>query len=327
MSTSHLLPRWAAPLAAEDRYDHFCALVAEIAAARFGDDVARLDPEVGVLHGPDGLVAWMGNLAATCAGLPPSQWRLCIYSFLSWADDLQPARVANMLRTWTQVRGLLRVRLLAAAESGPDVGFEVVRRPLGAGACLGLVASLDGNTAPISVEHADEWGVDLDEAWHVAERNLRRYEVFEQTVYGGHGQVMVHLSGGMFTTGHALRLDELGLGVGEQGALVAAPNARELFVLPLGHDSAAHAALAMSETALRVHLTEPNPVSPSLYWFRAPGVLVPAVDMSDGSARVLEPAVVLGAGNATGAPMREDAAHEHSGEPSHPPRGSTSADG
>lgn len=310
MSTPSVLPRWASPLADTDRFERFCELVNDIAVTRFGRSVARLDPSTGVLRGPDGLVAWLGNLAHSCAGVPASEWRLCIYSFLAWADDLAPVKVLDLVCSWSRIRGLLRVRLLPTGVYGDDF----VTRPLGDRACVGLVANLDGNCLPIATDHAEQWDEPIDHAWRIAEANLRRWEGYHQRAYVGHGQVLFDLVGAMFTTGHALRLGELDLGIGSDGALVAAPTARELLVLPISPGPLAEAVAGMLAIAAHVRAEEPNGVSPSLYWYRGDGRLVPAVEAGSDGFRVVAPAAFAGDPEAASSQLRDDAGHEHPGE-------------
>ncbi len=136
-------------------------------------------------------------------------------------------RSADRLRDWTWARSRLRSRLQVKW----DPPWELLARSVDVQTNRIVALDHPAGCAPVSIDHAERWGVDTDEIWETAiaqsigQTGIRRYAV----------DAGVHrFEGGLFTSGITSDLRRrLPEPLGHLGALVTCPTARVTYVNPL----------------------------------------------------------------------------------------------
>ncbi len=282
-----LLPEWAQPFGDADAADEYWDLVCEIAHTRWGDDIT-LSYLWGRAEHSDGRVAQIHNIAKDAVGLDRRTQRNSLYNFFSMLDDMKRER--EQFRDWEWAAPRLRRRLQANWECP----WELVDEPVDPYTNWVVALASESGCAPVAAAWLDDWKVDAAEVWERATahsmrpKRLRRRKIHHVAALDGRPAALTFdktlhcFDGDMYTTGLAIDLtDRLPGQLGEDGALVVAPTAHQLYVMPIT-DLAEVPPLViplMVMSVLRQH-TEPNPVSRSVFWYREPGRLEPCMTYS-----------------------------------------------
>ena len=234
--------------------------------ARFGE--FELDEAQGTVTVSElDCVLGLSNLAQMCRSVDPEDWRLLVYSHMARLDDFAPEVLSELMGDYERVKGDLRVRVVSPnhLEHIDPVGDPL---PLGMFACLSV--ALDGATMPVDRSHFDQWGQDQDEVMAAALANtLEAEEVVATEIDEMKGRFTALSGDSLFTSALMLGSADDMPDVGEMGAVVAVPTARDVLVCPVRateefvDDSAAM--LAVSYTRF---LAGPNSVSPNALWWR-----------------------------------------------------------
>lgn len=254
-------PWWSA-----EKTRRFLSEVEEVVGARFGE--FELDEAQGTVTVSElDCVLGLSNLAQMCRSVDPEDWRLLVYSHMARLDDFAPEVLSELMGDYERVKGDLRVRVVSPnhLEHIDPVGDPL---PLGMFACLSV--ALDGATMPVDRSHFDQWGQDQDEVMAAALANtLEAEEVVATEIDEMKGRFTALSGDSLFTSALMLGSADDMPDVGEMGAVVAVPTARDVLVCPVRateefvDDSAAM--LAVSYTRF---LAGPNSVSPNALWWR-----------------------------------------------------------
>ncbi|WP_419923977.1 hypothetical protein [Candidatus Poriferisocius sp.] len=256
---------WAPWWSADDRR-RFLSEVEGVVGARFGE--YELDEAAGTVTVSDlDCVLGLSNLAQACRMADAEDWRLLIYSHMTRLDDFAPEALSELLGDYERVKGDLRVRVVSHnhIEHIDPVGDPL---PLGMFSCLSV--ALDGATMPVDRSHFDEWGEDQDEVMAAALANtLAAEEVVAAEIDELKGRFTALSGDSLFTSALLLGPADAMPDVGEMGAVVAVPTARDLLVCPI---SATEEFVDDSATMLAAgyvrFLSGPNSVSPNALWWR-----------------------------------------------------------
>ncbi|MFW2380781.1 MAG: hypothetical protein ACN4GZ_03405 [Acidimicrobiales bacterium] len=281
-----LLPEWAQSFNGADSANDYWDLVCEIAHSRWGTDIT-LNYLWGRIEHRDGRIAQIHNIAKDAVGLDRRTQRNGLYNFLSMVDDMK--RENELFSDWEWAAPRLRRRLQANWECP----WQLVDEPIDPYTNWVVAVAAESGCAPVAAAWLDKWQVGAAEVWERATaqsrhpRNLVRRKMHDVAGLNGHPALAfdstLHcFDGDMYTTGLATDLtDELPEPLGENGALVVAPTAHQLYVMPIADLAAVPPMVVplMVMSALRQH-TDTNPVTRSVFWYRGPNRLEPCVTHS-----------------------------------------------
>ncbi len=282
-----LLPQWAQPFDDAQAANDYWDLVCEIAHTRWGNDIT-LNYLWGRAEHTDGRIAQIHNLAKDAVGLDTLTQRTGLYNFFSMFDDMK--RENELFKDWEWVAPRLRRRLQANWECP----WQLVDDPIDPYTNWVVAIATESGCAPVAQAWLDDWGVNRAAVWARATRqsmhppNVRRRTINHVAGAGGNPALLTFdkalhcFDGDMYTTGLAADLTGLFAGqIGEYGALVCAPTAHQLYVMPIADLAEVPPVVVplMVMSILRQH-TEPNPVSRSVLWYRGPEQLEPCMTYS-----------------------------------------------
>ena len=234
--------------------------------ARFGE--FEIDEAAGTVTVSDlDCVLGLSNLAQTCRMADTEDWRLLIYSHMTRLDDFAPEALSELLGDYERVKGDLRVRVVSAhhTEHIEPVGDPL---PLGMFSCLSV--ALDGAAMPVDRSHFDQWDMDQHEVMAVALANtVAAEEVVATEVDELKGQFTALSGDSLFTSALMLGPADAMPEVGEMGAVVAVPTARDLLVCPIrATEEFVNDSATMLAAGYVRYLAGPNSVSPNALWWR-----------------------------------------------------------
>ncbi len=282
-----LLPEWAQPFDNADTANDYWDLVCEVAHTRWGDDIS-LNYLWGRAEHTDGWVAQIHNLAKDAVGLDSRTQRTGLYNFFSMFDDMK--RENQLFKDWEWAAPRLRRRLQANWECP----WQLLDDPIDPYTNWVVAIATESGCAPVAKAWLGDWDADESEVWARATRQsmlppkLRRRRINQVASVNGDPALLTFdrtlhcFEGDMYTTGLAADLtDRLPGLIGEFGALVVAPTAHQLYVMPVADLAEVPPVVVplMVMSILRQH-TEPNPVSRSVLWYRGPGRLEPCMTYS-----------------------------------------------
>jgi hypothetical protein len=283
-----LLPAWAQPFGDAAAADDYWDLVCEIAQLRWGDDIT-LSFLWGRAEHHDGRAVQIHNIAKDAVGLDRRTQRNALYNFFSMVDDIE--REHALFKKWEWAAPRLRRRLQANWECP----WELVDEPVDPHTNWVVAIASESGCAPVAAEWLNHWNVDAAQVWKRATaqsmrpRGLRRRVIDHVAGPNGNPSLLrfgggLHcLEGDLYTTGLANDLTErLPHPLGEHGALVAAPTAHQLYVMPIG-DLVEVPPVVVPLIVMSVlrQYTDPNPVSRGVFWYRGRGRLEPCVTYSN----------------------------------------------
>lgn len=249
-----------------DRADIFRRLVAQEFTQQ-GLAVAIADDH---LTGADGRTFGLGNIAAICAGVEPTEWKGLVAAHVS--SVLNPLDIAEL--STNELLGRLHVRLTEAAQL-PDQGFSYAR-PVAPGLVETLAADLPETIATLTDTDLDGLGAP-DHLFRLGRDRLRTLmlEDCEGLTLPPHGpeRVTVVLGPEFFTASLALLLPELtdhATNEADQGhgVFVAVPSRSKLFYRVVDGPDSVGSFLKMVSLALDGYRDDPSPISPHVYWVR-----------------------------------------------------------
>lgn len=276
-----LLPEWAQPFASPDEANEYWDLVCEVAAARWGEAVT-CNYLFGTVMAPGGAVAHIDNLARDAVHVRSAEVRRRgLYGFFSMMDDHRPDRLAEQLADWEWVRPRVRTRLMGRF----DAGIGHVSRSLDRRTDWVLALDLTTGCMPVGADVAEAWPMSRNDLWDLGHRQAVSLPARRATVWLD--PVVTGFDGNLFTSGLVGDLTgRLTQPIGPLGALVTAPVAHRLYVVPLRspHETPEAVVRLMSLSILDQE-TEPNRLSSSILWYRGPGRLQPGLSLGkDGIA-------------------------------------------
>ncbi len=279
------VPEWA------DVFDNpttaldFVRVIVDVIEQRWGNSVT-FDASIGQLRLSTGCIIDFANTACELIGYDEPYWRRYLFLMLSEYEAFDPAALDRELRSWTQIRSRLRVRLFPTTAPSPSEGnpWELVRRPISSSLSFILAADAAIGCVPVSAEVAEQWDRPIDQAWRTAIKNTRTRASFSLAAVHSPTARFVMLEGDLYTTGQARDLsDSLPGIVGPHGALVIAPTSRTLFVQPIDDPAnVAVDAVGLIVAAVSYQSREPNTLTTDVLWYRGPNDLVGALDVGPG---------------------------------------------
>ncbi len=283
-SPAGAVPPWADVFDDTTTARHFVAVVGDVVEQRWGGE-ASFDPAAGTATRADGCMVSFANTACELVGFDETYWRSYLFLMLSEYDSLDLKALDAELRSWTNVRSRLRIRLYpTTTPSTSDNDWNLIDRPLSASLRFVLAADADIGSVPIAAEAAAEWGKPIEQAWRTAIKNTRsRVRVGTAVVRTPTAQFFM-LDGGLFTTGHARDLSSVLPGmIGDHGALLTAPTSRTLFVQPIDDPASVRTdAVELIVSTMTFQALEPNPLGRDVLWYRGADDLVGALDVGPG---------------------------------------------
>ncbi|MEZ5377148.1 MAG: hypothetical protein R2733_11630 [Acidimicrobiales bacterium] len=281
--SSGSIPAWAGAFRDPATARHFVSVVADVIEQRWGD-TASFDLDDGRLTLADRRTIDFANTAHELVGFDEPYWRQYLFLMLSDYEAFDPQALDRELRSWTQIRSRLRVRLFPTTTPEVMGDRELIRRPVSDHLSFIIAADSDLGCVPVPADVTDEWGKPLEQAWRAAIKNTRVRASFHVAVANTPTANFIMLDGDLYTTGAARDLDRFLPGViGPHGALVAAPTSRSLFVQPIEHpDHVADDAMGLAVAAATFMQIEPSPLSNDVLWYRGVDELVGALDIGPG---------------------------------------------
>ncbi|MCL3860769.1 hypothetical protein [Actinotalea sp. K2] len=241
----------------------------------------------GALHGADGNVLGLSNLAQIAAGTPEREWPSLLRRH---AQVMVAAQELPVPQDLDAVRDQVFLRVLPAA----DLPFPVVDPLMSVGDLVGVL-SIDYPEHISTLTRAEdiERLGGRDAVHEVAHTNLLGLRADTVTVLGGDDpdQGTVHLSlGGFFNASRMFVLDavlrqDFGLESPSHGVLVAVPNRHVLAVHPLTGIDCVQAVQTLVALA-RGESDRPGGVSPHVYYWRDRRWEQVTRDSDDGSIEV-----------------------------------------
>ena len=241
-----------------------------MAASRVGSTVTSYDGETVSLHGRlSGTVA-LSDLRAACRLEPRANWNRVVQVALHGLALSQEDKVD--LRDFTAARPRLRSRVYT---EGALLVEDVVSEPLASGLVEVLVADVSGavTTIPSAVAHG--WGVDLAGVFDCARQQTLDAGLPIRSELDLDGVVLTALElPTPFAATHVHWLPSY-LDVPPSGALVVMPTRHLLLVATLqNRQQTLDAAQAMLVNADRLESEGPGGLSPDLYWWHPPDLVL-----------------------------------------------------
>ncbi len=282
-SPTNPVPDWADVFDHRDTARRFVEVVADVVRQRWGG-AATFDAAIGQVTMSSGCTIGFANTACELIGFDEPYWRSYLFLMLSEYDAFDPEALDRELRSWSQIRSRLRVRLFPTGASSSDARTDLVRRPVSDSLSFILAADSDIGCVPVPAQAAAAWNKPIDQAWRTAIKNTHsRTDVGIAAVQTPEASFAM-LEGGLYTTGHARDLSRALPGlIGPYGALVAAPTSRALFVLPIDDPATVPGdAVGLLVATVTYQDREPNPLSTDILWYRGPDDLVGALDVGPG---------------------------------------------
>ncbi len=240
------------------------------AALRVGSTITSYDGETATLDGRlSGTVA-LADLRAACELEPRGQWLRVVQGALHGLS--QSAQVELDLRDVDAVRPLLRSRVYA---EGALLADDVATQHLAEGLVEVLVAEVDGAVRSLPTTVVDGWGVSRGELFVQGRQQVLAAGLLTRRELDLEGVVLTALeSSAPFAATHVHWLPSY-VDVPAAGALVALPTRHLVLVAPMvGRTQTIDAAQALLVNADRLWRDGPGELSPDLWWWKPPELVL-----------------------------------------------------
>lgn len=265
------VPAWAEPLEPLE-YQRFLGAVRQTLADL--DEPHLLDEANGlVTFEATGAVLELAEVVAACAAERDAErerW-VALMAGAVRAAVVDPDDLDGVLASAQRIRECVKVRLFPDEEvDGSDAA--VLRRPGPPGTTQVLVLDLPSTVVTLPPDHAGE---DVEELWSLAWERTAEEEPPEVDVaeISDGVPVLVLQNPGLFGAASALWLERY-FDPSPEGALVAMPTRHVVLVHPI-RDTGAMAALgALAGEGNRLWSEAPDPLVPTLSWWRPEGLWV-----------------------------------------------------
>ena len=254
------------------RRAQFVGHVAQQISARFGG--CEIDEDAGVAKAPGaGCYLGLGNLAQECRRADPSVWPELVATHFGrlaeYNDGPLEAFFETMLSDFDKILPKLRIKVATAAQLG-TVDPVANKLPFDLYGCL--VADLGDAICYVTHDHTDNWWCGSGEAMAIGVANTVAFEPLEPTgTPSDTAGYWVLENGSMFASGHLLDLGHIFGGARDSGAVVMAPRANTLVACEADPDDVQGTAKAVAAAVtggLQLWFEGPNPISPSVLWWR-----------------------------------------------------------
>ncbi|RMI33619.1 hypothetical protein [Nocardia stercoris] len=220
-------------------------------------------------------VYYMENLVRKAAAVPPADWAALVADHLGTGmvdDEVEPLTS----KPFAELRALVRTRLYP--ESDP-ADSDCVRRPIAFGLEQRVVLDAVHVIYPITQDMLAGWPVDAADVFALAEAGTRADGPVRLTAADFPAGVppWFLLSGGDYTSAHALWLGDYPELTGRAGAVFAVPAESSLYAAPFdGVDVLDVISFVLGPLTLRHFEQDPWPTSPHVYRWHE-GRITPAV--------------------------------------------------
>lgn len=236
-----------------------------------------LDRDDGTITLADRSVVFVDNPACDISDVAPEQWPSYIAWWVGQLAENRTTTAVSTLSRWSVAEPVLRARIVAA-----DRTSDLVERPLSRSLRWGLALAIPGGSVRVTAELMSAWGCSGDTAWAIALANTRQKEPPERSDVVAMERHLRLLEGDLFTTGSLVDLGDLVPEIGSDGALVVAPSSHAVLVQPIdGWVDVAEDAARLLVAALQYQDASSHPLPPAVLWYRGPGSLTAAVELSD----------------------------------------------
>ncbi len=283
------LPLWANVFGNPGVARSFVSVVSDIVEQRWGPD-ATFDRSRGQATLLDGRLINFANAACELIGFDEPYWRRYLFSMLSEFDSFDPAELERELRSWSQVRGRLRVRLFPTDGDDPiDESWELLQRPVSASMSFIVAADAEIGCVPITADVFDHWDTPVDQVWQTAIENTGTQVEYRIAMARTPMTGFIMIEGDLYTTGLARDLTGiLGAesdGLFQHGALIAAPTSRSLFIQPIIDPKLVlDDTVGLISAAAQFQHSEPGAMGCDIFWYRGVDNLLGAVEFGPGGS-------------------------------------------
>lgn len=264
MSATANLPAWARFLGTESAY-RLLLIAVEAELRHRGYDVVIEDGVARSTRPGEPTQAYgLQNLAQRCNQSPRAQWPDVIRDHFERVE--QGAMLEDEPEVLAAVRDQLRVKLYPASyvENAPNPPHRLIADDLVAV----LVRDLPSSIVTVPRDDLERWGVEVDELFDVALRNLKTMEPIERDVIDMEGGKVTALVGeSYFASSHALFLEDH-FEIGHRGALVAVPHRHAALVHVIEDAAVIKVTPGLIGLANGMFDQGPGSVSSSVYWWR-----------------------------------------------------------
>jgi hypothetical protein len=173
-----------------------------------------------------------------------------------------PARAPE----YEEVRSSLKVWVCPQGDAAAAPDDSLVSRAMAAGVKAVLVIDRPDSIVSVTPEVVVKWGKSADELFDLALANVREQDRPAANVVKG-SEIRVLTGESPFVTAWALMLDRLFDPMPQHGGLVAMPQSRVLFFLPIVDVSVAPAIGPLFALSDGLFKKGPDSLSPNLYWW------------------------------------------------------------
>ncbi|WP_433624664.1 hypothetical protein [Nocardia sp. CA-120079] len=240
-----------------------------VAAEHMGYSCRATEPDEVQLMGPRGdgpHFLWLDNLRRKLNAKPFDQWPALI------ADHVETflARVdldyTDPLDTdeFTTVRGFLKTRF---ASSDTIAGIDIVGHYVAPGIIQVVVIEQLRTAEVVTSDQLAHWQIDTNELFELAEANTRsadRLAIEWRNYNDAHFAI---LSGSESASAHSKWLGDYPV-IGTYGALFVISHEGNVYAHPIVGPNALTAMILLGKVAANTYRSEPQPISPAVYWWR-----------------------------------------------------------
>ncbi|MFE9326891.1 hypothetical protein ACIHDR_35200 [Nocardia sp. NPDC052278] len=239
------------------------------AAEHMGYSCRATEPDEVQLMGPRGdgpHFLWLDNLRRRLNEKPFDQWPALIAdhveTFLAQVD----LDYTDPLDTdeFTTVRGFLKTRF---ASSDTIAGIDIVGHYLAPGIIQVVVIEQLRTAEVVTSDQLAHWRIDTTELFELAEANTRgadRLAIEWRNYNDAHFAI---LSGSESASAHSKWLGDYPV-IGTYGALFVISHEGNVFAHPIVGPNALTAMILLGRVAANTYRSEPQPISPAVYWWR-----------------------------------------------------------
>ncbi|WP_062983130.1 hypothetical protein [Nocardia anaemiae] len=179
-------------------------------------------------------------------------------------------------------RGLLRTRF---ASSDTIAGVDIVGRYIAPGIIQVVVIEQLGAAEAVTTDQLEQWQIESTELFELAETNTRaarRLEIEWRNYNDAHFAI---LSGSDSASAHANWLGDYPV-IGTYGALFVVSHEGNIYAHPIVGPNALTAMMLLGKVAANTYRSEPQPISPAVYWWRDGEIGVAAITEIDPDGNV-----------------------------------------